>query len=106
MAFLHVHVLAGGDFCCDEVGLAAEERGNLNDVDNFADLFALLGKVDVGDDGKSGLFANGCQNRQAFGLTGPTKGACASAVRLVKAGLEDHAHAVLLADFGDATGSG
>jgi hypothetical protein len=35
----------------DDVGLAAEEGGDLDEVDDGGDLFGLLGQVDVGGDG-------------------------------------------------------
>ena len=62
LAFLDVDGaagLCGGD---EQVGLAAEEGGDLEDVDGFGGDGAVGGFVDVGEDGKPGGFGEAAED--------------------------------------------
>lgn len=56
--------LGGGD---EEIGLAAEEGGDLEDVDSLGGYAAVLGGVDVGEDGEAGGFGDGAEDACALG---------------------------------------
>jgi len=76
----------GGD---EQVGLTAEEGGDLEDVDGFGCDLALAGLVDVGKDGKAGFASEAAEDARAFEEAGAAKTFDASAVGLVEAGFED-----------------
>ncbi len=89
LTFLDVDGAAG--FACgyEEVGLTAEECGDLEDVDRFGGDFAMRGLMDVGQDGKTGLAGEAAEDADAFDEAGAAKTFDAGAVGLVVAGLED-----------------
>ena len=65
LAFLDVHDLAGTAGFEQQIGLAAEERRDLEDVGHFGGGRGLGGFVDIGQDGKSAL-PQAAQNLQPF----------------------------------------
>ena len=77
---------SGGD---EQVGLAAEEGGDLEDVDGLGRDLALAGLMDVGEDRKAGLASQAAEDAGPFDETGAAKTFYAGAVCLVVAGLED-----------------
>ncbi len=95
--------LGGGD---EEVGLAAEEGRDLEDVDGFAYGAAILGGVDVGEDGEAGGFGYGAENAAAFGEAGAAEASDGGAVSFVVAGFEDVGDAEVGGDALDGVGHG
>ena len=97
-----VHVVGGDElalfdvdgsagFGCgdEEVGLAAEEGGDLEYVDGFGYRGTVLGGVDVGEDGEAGGFGYGAEDAAAFREAGAAEAADGGAVGFVVAGFED-----------------
>jgi hypothetical protein len=78
--------VAGGD---EQVGLAAEEGRDLEDVGAFGGDFAVGGFVDVGEDGEAGGFGDGAEDAGAFAQAGAAEARDGGAVGLVVGGLED-----------------
>src|SRR5690606_10410801 len=74
LALLHIDRFAGFGGGDEKVGLAAEEGGDLQDVDDFGDLGALLGQVYVSDDRHADLladlFEDGCGGIEASAALG------------------------------------
>ena len=66
LAFLDVDGAAGFAGGDEQIGLAAEEGGNLEDVDGFGGDFAVGGLVDVGEDGKAGVLGEAAEDARAF----------------------------------------
>jgi len=97
--------LGGGD---QQVGLATEEGGDLEDgfdvAEGFAGLFAVLGGVDVGEHGQAGALGDGAQDAAAFGEAGTAKAPERGAVGLVVAGLEDVGDTEIGGDARDGVG--
>ena len=80
----------GGLGCGDQkVGLAAEEGGDLHDVDGFGGDAAVFGGVDVGEDGEAGGLGYGAEDACAFDEARAAEAVDGGAVGLVVAGLED-----------------
>ena len=73
LAFLHVDGAAGFAGGDEQVGLTAEEGGNLEDVAGLGDGCAVRGLVDIGEDGKVRLFGDAAQDARAFSRPGPRK---------------------------------
>ena len=96
-------VLAGGD---EQVGLAAEEGGNLEDIDGFGGDFAMGGLVHVGEDGQAGVFGDAAEDARALFEAGAAKALDAGAVGLVVAGFEDVGNAEIGGDALDGFGDG
>lgn len=82
--------LGGGD---EQVGLAAEEGGDLqNGLDvakGIASLLAILRGMNVGENGQTRVLGDGAEDAAAFDEAGPAKALDRGAVGLVVAGLED-----------------
>ena len=82
--------LGGGD---EEVGLAAEEGGDLehgvDGAEAIGELGGLLGGVDVGEDRKAIGLRDGAEDACAFCDAGAAEGVDGGAVRLVVTGFED-----------------
>jgi hypothetical protein len=89
----------GGD---EQVGLTAEEGGNLQDgfdvAERFGGLFALLGGVDVGEDGEAVRLGDGAQDAAAFFEARASKAGDRGSIGLVVAGFEDVGHAEVRGD--------
>jgi hypothetical protein len=77
---------AGGD---EEVGLAAEEGWDLQDVGTFCGDFAMRGLVHVGQDGQARGFGEPAENCCALDQTGSAKAGDGGAVGLVVGGFKD-----------------
>ncbi len=89
LAFLDVDGAAGFAGCDEQVGLAAEERGNLEHISGFCGDFAVGRLVDVGKDGKAGVFGDLAEDAHAFFEAGTAEAFDTGAVGLVVAGFED-----------------
>src|SRR5260221_488893 len=79
---------AGGE---QQIGLAAEERGNLQHVGDLSRRRALFRKVNIGEHRKSGRPANAVERREPFIEPRSAKRAGVGAIGLVEARLEDDA---------------
>ena len=75
-----------------QIRLAAQERRDLQAVDDFADRRTLAGIVHIGQDRHRELLFDFGQNRQAFVHAWAAEGAARSAIGLVEAALEDDRH--------------
>ena len=104
LAFLDVDGTAGFGGGDEEVGLAAEEGGDLEDVDGLAYGGTVLGGVDVGEDGEAGGFGYGAENAAAFDEAGAAEAADGGAVGFVIAGFEDVGDAEVGGDALDGVG--
>ena len=91
LALLHVHGLLRGGRRENEVRLAAEERGNLEDVRHLRHDRALLGLVDVRQDREVGLFLDLREDREPLFDPGSPEARAGAPVRLVERGFVDEA---------------
>ena len=73
LTFLHIDRAAGlcGGF--EQVGLTAQKRGDLQQVDKLRGDFGLLGGVDVGRDRHAELLANFSKDAAALTRAGSAK---------------------------------
>ena len=91
LALLDVDRLAGARRGHQQIGLAAEEGRDLQEVDRFGDRSAMLGLMHVGGDRKAGALFDLGEDGERLGESEPA-GACrAGAVRLVERALIDEA---------------
>ena len=93
----------GGD---EKVGLAAEEGGDLEDVDGLAYGGAVLGGVDVSEDGETGALRYGAEDAAAFDEAGAPEAANGGAIGFVVTGFEDVGDAEVGGDALDGVGHG
>ena len=103
LRFFDVDRFACGGNCSDEIGLAREEGGRLENVDNLGHGLGLRRFVHVGQHGQSGLGAHLFKNTQPFFQTRPTERRAGGAVGLIKRALEDKQDAQALGDLGELT---
>src|SRR6185295_3496287 len=89
LPLLHVHDLARARARDDEVGLAAEERGDLEDGGDLRGHRRLRGLVDVRQDGNGELLPDPPEVLETLLDAGPPMAGDARAVRLVEAPLVD-----------------
>ncbi len=80
---------------CEQVGLAAEKGGDLQDVDDLGHRRALAGVVDVGEDRAAEARLDLGQDGDALGQADAAGAAGAGPVRLVERALEDEGDAEL-----------
>ena len=73
----------------EQVGLTAQERRDLQAVDDLADGFGLGGFMDIGQNRQTGFGADAVEDLQALFQPRPAKAVDAGAVGLVEAGLEN-----------------
>ncbi len=99
LALLHVHYAAGVRGRHEQIGLTAQEGGNLQHVDDRRDLRALLDRVHVGEHRQAGGLTNLCEHGQRGLQAQSAFGRQAGAVGLVEAGLEDQAGTDPVGDF-------
>ena len=92
----------GGD---DEVGLATEEGGDLQDVDRLARRGALVDLVHIGEDRKPEPLTDFGEDRQGLGQAQSARGRGRGAVGLVEGGLVDEPDAKALGDLADHRGA-
>ena len=94
---------SGGD---EQVGLTAEEGGDLEDVDGFGRDFALAGLVNVGEDREAGFASEAAEDAGALEQAGAAKTFDAGAVGLVEAGFEDEGDGEVGGDALEGVGHG
>ena len=88
LAFLDVHHAAGAARLDQKIGLAAQERRDLQDVDGLGGFGRLRRLVNVGEHGESRV-ADGLQNSQAFLQAGAAIGIHARPVGFVERRFEN-----------------
>jgi len=93
--------LRGGD---EEVGLAAEEGGDLHDVDGFGGDAGVFGGVDVRKDGEASGVGYGAKDSRAFDQARAAETMDGGSVGFVVAGLEDVGDAEVGGDALDGVG--
>ncbi len=98
LALLDVHGAAGATRGDEQIGLAAEKSGDLEDVHGFGGGFGLRRLVDVGEDSIAIALEIG-EDAKAFCRPRPAIGFDAAAVGFVERGFEDE-RAGDLANFG------
>src|SRR5208282_1223428 len=91
----------GGD---EQVGLAAEEGGDLQDIDDLSCGGGLGAIVNIGEDGEVEGVADFGEDAEAFGEAGAAVAGERGAVGFVVAGLEDEGDAEIPADGRDGGG--
>ena len=89
LAFLNVDGTTGAAGGNKQIGLAAEERGDLQDVDGLCGDFAVAGLVNIGEDGKARVLRDAAEDARAFNETWTTKALYACTIGLVVAGFEN-----------------
>ena len=89
LAFLDVNDAARGGGGGEEVSLAAEEGGDLEDVADFGDGLGLGGEMDVGQDGEAELFFDAGEELEAGCEAGAARAAAGGAVGFVVGAFED-----------------
>ena len=108
LAFLDVVRAAGFTGGHQQVGLAAQKSGNLEDIDSLGCDFAVGRLVDISENGQAGIFGNAAKDARAFIEAGTAKALDAGAIRFVVAGFEDEWNAKIggnaLHSFGNRTG--
>ncbi len=106
LALLDVDGSAG--FACgdEQIGLAAKESRNLEDVDSFGGDRAVGRLVYVSEDGEAGIFGDAAEDARAFFETGTAEAFYAGAIGLVVAGFEDEGNAEVGGDALDGFGDG
>ena len=98
LAFLNVDGAAGAAGGDEQVGLAAKEGGNLEDVDGFGSDLAVGGLMDVSEDGNARIFGDAAEDARAFFEAGAAKTLYAGAIGLVVTGFEDVGNAEISGD--------
>ena len=106
LTLFHVDGAAGAARGDEEVGLAAEEGGDLEDVGAFRGDVAVGWLVDVGEDGEAGGLSEAAQDRGAFDEAGSAEAGDGGAVGLVVGGFEDERNAEVGSDALDGFGHG
>jgi hypothetical protein len=106
MALLDVDGATG--FTCgdEQIGLAAKKGGNLEDVDSLSGDFAVGRFVNVGEDGKAGVFGDAAEDARALFEARATVAPDAGAIGLVIAGFEDEGNADVGGDALDGFSDG
>ena len=93
----------GGD---EEIGLAREEGGDLQDVRNFGGGSGLGGVVDVGEDREMQIGFDFSEDAQAFGQSRAAKGFYRGTIGFVVRGFEDVRDAAIGGNLGDTFSHG
>jgi len=106
LAFLNVDCTAGFAGCDEQIGLAAKECGNLENVGGFCDGFAVGRLVDVSEDGKACIFGDFAEDAHALFEAGTAETFRAGAIGLVVAGLEDEGNCEVGGDALDCFSNG
>ena len=104
LAFLDVHRAAGLGGGFEQVGLAAEKGGDLQQIDVFGGDVRLLGGVDVGGDGHAEFLGDFTEDPAAFLDAGAAEGVDRGAVGLVERGFEEEMNAGAVGDFLERAG--
>jgi len=106
LTLLYVDGTAGFAGGYQEIGLPAEERGNLKHIDGLGGNFAVAWLVHVGEDGNAGIFGQAAEDARALDKTGTAKALDAGAIGLVVAGLEDEGDTEVGCDAPDCASHG
>ncbi len=93
LPLLDVDDLAGRRRRQQQIGLPAQERRDLQDIDGLRDLGALRGLVDIREHGQAERGADLGKDRQRLLQADPARRGCAGAVGLVERGLVDEPNA-------------
>ena len=101
LALLHIHRAPGPGGGREEVGLPAEERGNLEEIDRRGGGRRLVGEVDVGRRWHAEAVAHRGEHGESAFEARAARASDTRAVRLVEARLEDVQKAEVAADPGD-----
>jgi hypothetical protein len=104
LPLLHIDGTTGFAGRDEQVGLATEEGGNLEDIAGLCDGGAVGGLVHVGEDGEVCLFRDAPQNTCAFDEAGTAEARDGGAIGFVVGGLEDIVHAEIAGDALDGIG--
>lgn len=99
LGLFDLDAFAGGGGGDEEVGLAGEEGGDLDDIEDLAGGSGLLGQVDVGEDGEGEFAADLLEDFEAFLETGTAEAGQAGAIGFIEAGLEDVADLQFIGQF-------
>ena len=99
LAFFHVHHAAGFRGGLEEIRLAAEEGGDLEEINVLGGDVSLLGGVDIGSDGAFQLLGNFAEDAAALFDARAPEGADRGAVRFVKGGFENEGDAGTIGDL-------
>src|ERR1041384_4941825 len=105
LPLLDVYRLSGAAGRPQEVGLPAEERGNLEDVGNFSGCCSLLHGMNIGENRDAELLPDFGENRQGFTVLDPGEGGSARPVRLLVRCLENEGGPEFSGDALNALGS-
>ena len=104
LGFFHVDdaICFGGGF--EEIGLAREEGGDLQDVDDFGGWRGLFAFVNVGEDGELQIGFDFGEDAETFFGAGAAEGFGGGAICFVVGGFEDVGDAGVGGDFRDGLG--
>ena len=106
LSLLYVHDAAGFGGGKEEIGLAREEGGDLEDVRDFGGGSGLRGVVDVGEDRKMQIGFDFAEDAQAFGQSRAAKGLYGGTIGFVVRGFEDVGNDGVGSNSGDAFSHG
>jgi hypothetical protein len=101
LALLYIHHPSGFRGGAQQIGLPAEEGGDLQDVDEFRRDHGLVRRVHVRRDRHVQFPADLRELRASFPRPNPAIGAHRSAIRFVVGGLENERQLLRRADFAD-----
>ena len=106
LALLDVDGAAGFAGGHQQIGLAAEKGGNLEDVDGFGGDLAMAGLMDISEDRQARVFGDAGEDARPLLEAGSAKALDAGAIGLVVAGFEDIRDADIGCDALDSFGNG
>ena len=104
LAFFDIHHAPGLGGGHNEVGLAAEKRGDLENIDELGGDHGLLGRVDIRGDWRLDGGTDFGQQGATLSNRGAPEGFRRGAVRLVVGGLENKRRSLAIADFFNPVG--
>ena len=99
LAFFHVHDATSFRRGFEKIGLAAEESGDLEEIDVFRSDLRLLGGMDIGGDGDFELLGNFTEDAATFDNPGAAEGIHGRAVGLVERRFENEGDSRAISDF-------
>jgi hypothetical protein len=91
LALFDVHGLSSRTSGFEQIGLAAQKCGDLQDVYNFCDLRTLVWQMNIGQSAKTGFLAHALERAQSGFESRTASGSTIGTIRFVEACLEDHA---------------